>query len=117
VSGAPPRLKSALWVQALLRAREVSGNFGAVLHKGAEEAGAIFVVINHLDGTYDLLEPPPGPSVDEAGQRLFYKGSAMPAEWPTIRERLDRKRESDPDIWVVEVEDREGLAGLKLSSL
>jgi hypothetical protein len=116
VSATPPRLKSTFWVSAFLRRCEVAGKFGAVLHRGAEEAGAVFVVINHLDGTHHLLGPPPGPSINDEGERLFVNEFAAPVDWPTLREKIERHRKSDPDIWVVEVEDRTGLAGLKPSS-
>lgn len=112
----PPRLKSAIWVQALLRRCAVEGKFGAVLHKGAEEAGAIFVVINHLDGTYDFLGPPPGPATNPDGERVFFKELATATAWDQLRETIQRKQKFNSDIWVVEVEDRQGLAGLTLSS-
>jgi hypothetical protein len=105
-------LKSAIWVSALLRRCQGEGKFGAVLRKGAEEAGAVYVVINHLDGTYDLLVPPPGPSHDEEGTRLFEKFFAAPVSWDEVRARIDKQAGFDPDIWAVEIEDREGLAGL-----
>jgi hypothetical protein len=116
VSATPPRLKSAFWVSAFLRRCEVAGKFGAVLNKGAEEAGTVYVVINHLDGTHDLLGPPPGPSINDEGERLFAKEFTNPVDWLTLREKLERKRKIDPDIWVVEVEDRTGLADLTPSS-
>ena len=106
------RLKSAFWVQALLRRCEVEGKFGAVMKKGAEEAGAVFVCINHLDGTYDLLGPPPGPSIDGEGTRLFAKLTLVPEAWPEIDAKLKAQEKFDADIWVVEIEDKKGLAGL-----
>jgi hypothetical protein len=114
VSGAPPRLKSAIWVQALLRRSSVEGKFGAVLHKGAEEAGAVFVVINHLDGTYDFLGPPPGSSMNAEGERIFIREVDTATDWFQISEKIERKKKFDTDIWVVEIEDRDGLAGLTL---
>ncbi|MCX7349335.1 MAG: DUF1491 family protein, partial [Alphaproteobacteria bacterium] len=44
------RLKSAIWVSAFLRRCMVEGIFGAVVRKGSEEAGAVHVIVNHLDG-------------------------------------------------------------------
>jgi hypothetical protein len=117
VSGSPPRLKSAIWVQALLRRCSVEGKFGAVLHKGAEEAGAVFVVINHLDGTYDFLGPPPGSSTNADGEKIFIREVAAATDWLQISEKIDRKKKSDTDIWVVEIEDRVGLAGITLASI
>jgi hypothetical protein len=33
--------------------------------------------------------------------------------WFEAKEWLDRRKKSDSDIWIVEAEDRDGLAGLK----
>ncbi|MDE2383052.1 MAG: DUF1491 family protein [Alphaproteobacteria bacterium] len=110
-----PRLKSRLWVEALLRRCQIEGKFGAVLQKGAEEAGAVFVVVNHLDGGHDVLCPPPGPALNEEGERWFIKQFASPAPWPQVQEWLARQKKFDADFWVVEVEDRTGLAGLLLA--
>ncbi len=109
-----PRLKSRLWMEALLRRCQGEGKFGAVIKSGADEAGAVYVAINHLDNTYDLLEPPPGPSHDDDGQRIFAKSFAKPVPWADVQALFDRRRKSDSDIWLVEIEDRGGLANLKL---
>ena len=85
---------------------------GAVLHRGADEAGAVYVVINHLDGGYDVLIPPPGPAYDETGERRFEMFSPQPKPWMDISGYIARQRKSDSDIWVVEIDDRKGLAGL-----
>jgi hypothetical protein len=106
------RLKSDLWVQAFLRRTSVEGKFGAVLHAGHADAGAVTVVINHLNSTHTLLGPAPGPAYDDVGERRFIKLTEIPLLWPDVRERIEKLRRFDEDMWVVEVEDREGLAGL-----
>jgi hypothetical protein len=106
------RLKSEIWVSALLRRCSIEGKFGAVIHRGAAEAGIIFVCINHLDGTYDVLGPPPGPAFDEQGERRFQRESLIPMSWPDLSQWLLKRRKNDPDLWAVEIEDREGFAGL-----
>ena len=53
------RLKSGIWVAAYLRRCNVEGVFAAVRRRGAEEAGAIFIKINRLDGTAMLYGPAP----------------------------------------------------------
>ncbi len=108
------RLKSELWVQALLRRCSVEGKFGAVLHKGNAEAGAVMIVINHLNGTHTLLGPPPGPAYDDEGQRRFEKRTANSETWPNLIPLIERARRFDEDLWVVEIEDRDGLAGLNV---
>ena len=53
------RLKSAIWVAAYVRRCNVEGAFAAVRRRGAEEAGAIFIKLNRLDGTAELFAPAP----------------------------------------------------------
>ena len=108
------RLKSEIWVAALLRRCAAQGLFGAVINRGAEEAGAIYVYINHLDGTYDLLGPPPGSSHDGDGQRQFVKEFPEPVDWTIASTHVAKQRKFDPDIWAVEIEDRKGLAGIEI---
>ena len=107
------RLKSEIWVSALLRRWQAQGLFGAVIHKGAPEAGAVYVMINHLDGTFHFFGPAPGPAYDDEGERRFIEDIAFPARLEAIDALLARRRATDPDIWVVEIEDRHGTAGLK----
>jgi hypothetical protein len=106
------RLKSAIWVSAFLRRCMVEGIFGAVVRKGAEEAGAVYVIVSHLDGTCHLFGPPPGASHDEEGERLWDEEIAPPKGNADAMALLERRIRSDPDIWIVEVEDRSGTAGL-----
>ena len=106
------RLKTELWVQAFLRRCQGDGMFGAVLHRGHAEAGALMVVINHLNGTCSLLGPPPGPAYDDDGNRLFEKRTVIPLPWAEVDKKIQRARSFDDDLWVIEVEDKTGFAGL-----
>jgi len=107
-----PRLKSAIWVAALLRRAQAEGLYGAILHRGAEEAGAVHVLVNHLDGTCHLFGPAPGAAIDEEGERRFWLELPAPCEVGAANELIARRRRVDPDIWVVEIEDRKGTAGI-----
>ena len=91
----------------------VDGIFGALVRKGAEEAGAVHVIVNHLDGTCHLFGPAPGASHDETGERLWIEEVAPPGSPADAMAILERRIRSDPDIWIVEVEDRSGTAGLR----
>ena len=106
------RLKSAIWVSAFLRRCTVEGIYGAVLRKGAEEAGAVHVIVNHLDGTCHLFGPAPGESYDELGDRRWFAEVTPPGTLVDAMALLDRLLRFDPDLWIVEVEDRKGMAGL-----
>ena len=105
------RLKSAIWVAAYLRRCNGEGAFAAVRRRGAEEAGAIFIKLNRLDGTAELFGPAPQSAFEEAlpAERAFSRClGEQPAPEAKIEERLVRELRFDPDAWIVEVEDRSG---------
>lgn len=105
------RLKSALWVAAYLRRCQVEGIYAVVRRRGAEEAGAIFVRISRLDGTSELFGPAPqsvfdtAPAIDRAFSASFPE---QPVGDAVVEAYLARETKFDPDIWIVEVEDRAG---------
>ena len=105
------RLKSALWVAAYLRRCHIEGVFAVVRRRGAEEAGAVFVRISRLDGTSDLFGPAPQSAFDTPPgvERMFSASLAeQPAADAAVEAYLLREIKFDPDIWIVEVEDRAG---------
>ena len=105
------RLKSSIWTSAYLRRCQHEGAYALVRRRGAEEAGAIFIKINRLDGTADLYGPAPQAAFDEAqpAERAFSAPlKAQPAPEPDVEAYLAREIRFDPDVWIVETEDRAG---------
>ncbi len=105
------RLKSGIWVAAYIRRCHGEGAYAVVRRRGAEEAGALFIKINRLDGTADLYGPAPQSAFDEArpSERAFSPCfRAQPAGEAEVDAYLARQVKFDPDLWVVEVEDRAG---------
>jgi hypothetical protein len=105
------RLKSALWVAAYLRRCQVEGVYGVVRRRGAEEAGAVFVRIARLDGTSDLYGPAPQSAVETGlgADRSFTPSFAtQPVPDANVEAYLAREVKFDSDLWIVEVEDRDG---------
>jgi hypothetical protein len=105
------RLKSGLWVAAYIRRCNVEGLFAAVRRHGAEEAGAIFIKVNRLDGTADLYAPAPQSAFGEQrpSDRAFSAAlKTMPAAEPQVEAYLDSQIRFDPDLWIIESEDRAG---------
>jgi hypothetical protein len=106
------RLKSGIWVAAYVRRCHVEGAFAAVRRRGADEAGAVFIKISRLDSTATLYGPAPQAVFDSAQptERKFtiVLGREAPVSEADIEARLVREIRFDPDIWVVEVEDRAG---------
>lgn len=110
------RVTSDFFVSAYVRRRNDAGRFTAVVRRGAAEAGAIFVKVARLDGTADLYGPAPQSLVEPtdpavAGGRLFEPLLVAVPEAET-EERIARERRFDPDLWVVETEDRDGRSDL-----
>lgn len=114
------RLKSEIWVKAYLRRRASAGQFAAVVRHGDDDAGAIYIKINRLDGTLVLFGPAPGGLDDSGdGDRQWMRMHASDAITEADADNLlERARSFDGDLWVVEVEDRAGrhaFAGTELA--
>jgi hypothetical protein len=105
------RLKSGLWVAAYLRRCNIASAFAVVRRRGAEDAGAIFIRISRLDGSSDLFGPAPQSAFEEAGtiDRAFTSCfTAPPVADAEVEAYLAREMKFDPDVWIIEVEDRAG---------
>lgn len=102
------RLRSDLWVSALVRRAFAAGAGGAVVRSGDEAAGAIFVSVDRLDGTADLHGPAAqAESGDATGDRRF-ETLLRAVPHADVSARLERERRFDSDLWWVEVSDRDG---------
>ena len=113
----PMRLKSAIWVAAYLRRCQSEGVFGAVRRRGAEEAGAVFVKVALMNGEAMLYVPAPQSAYDDSRpvERVFVPSPPQPVEERQIEERLHKEIAFDPDVWIVETEDKLGRHFLDLA--
>jgi hypothetical protein len=105
------RLKSGVWVSAYVRRCFVEGVFAAIRRRGADEAGAIFIKVSRLDDTADVYGPAPQAAFgdDEPLDRAFSPGmKTMPASEADAEAYLARQIRFDPDLWIIETEDRAG---------
>lgn len=109
------RVTSKLWIDAYLRRISAEGNFSCIVKRGAESAGAIFVILNHLDGSFSLFGPAPQAVFleNESSERLFCTLMEQQAE-DLVLAKLEREKNFDPDLWIVENEDRLGRVFLEL---
>jgi hypothetical protein len=110
------RLRTDFWVSALVRRVETAGAFAAIARRGAAEAGAVFVVIDRRDALFDLYGPAPQSVFGEASpsDRLFSKLVEGRIE-SEVRARLESEVRFDPDLWVVDIEDRAGRCFVELA--
>ena len=110
------RVTSSLFVAALIRQAEIAGASAVVARHGAEEAGAIFVCVDRLDGTSDLYAPAPQSVFADTddGDRLFSKVKERVTD-AEIDAALAKEVRFDEDLWVVTIEDRDGRAFVTLA--
>jgi hypothetical protein len=103
------RIKSGIFVAAYIRRVQVEGSFAVLRHRGAEDAGAIFVKVDRLDGTAALYGPAPQSLITEDdGIRRFVRLTPEGATPLDAETKMQREFRFDPDLWVIESEDRQG---------
>ncbi|MGI3169551.1 DUF1491 family protein [Pseudooceanicola sp. C21-150M6] len=97
------RLTARIWIDAYLTRLRLQDIPAFVVAHGDDTAGAVLVKLSTLDGqaqafqrTFDLL----------SGERRWMPlAEGAEAEVDAV---IRRQREFDSDLWVVEVEDRQG---------
>jgi hypothetical protein len=99
-----PRLKAGIFVRALIRRAEVAGAAAFVVRKGAEEAGAVVLKISRLDGTCLVLSQ----ARRGEGELVWVKPLGDAANDEASSKYFEKQTRFDPDLWIVEIEDREG---------
>ncbi|MTH97282.1 DUF1491 family protein [Roseibium sp. RKSG952] len=109
------RVTSDFFVSALVRRVFQFGGFAAVSRRGAAEAGAIFVSVDRLDGTYDLYGPAPQAYFVETPDGRLFERVFSQSDRAAIESRLSSEARMDPDYWLVEVEARGGAIDLPLA--
>ena len=110
------RLKTSIWVAAYLRRCQGAGVFGAVRRRGADEGGAVFVKVALMNGTAQLYAPAPQSLYDDSRpiERFFVPVTPQPVAESDIEERLAKELRFDPDVWIIETEDKEGRHFLEI---
>lgn len=103
------RIATELQVMALIRRAGAGGAAAFVVRRGDAERGALYVKVATLDKRALLFGPEPA-SLDRSGP----EGAMSPHLDPAgVSEQeadayLARQVEYDPDLWIVEIEDRAG---------
>ena len=97
-------LSTDIWVSALIRRAELSGAFGMIIRKGDARAGAVLVkALNRPQGTAKLYAE----ATRLDGERVWMQPVPSDQE-PELDRYIERAARVDPDVWVVEIDDREG---------
>ncbi len=97
------RLTAEFWVQAYLTRLRLADIPVFITAKGDATAGAVLVKSNTLDGqarvfqrSFDLI----------TGARAWIVLSE--GNEPEVDAAIEKQKSFDPDLWVIEVEDRDG---------
>lgn len=89
----------------------------SVARRGAEQAGAVFLVVDRRDGSLDLYGPAPQ-SVFEADGPADRRFSLLAEGRPEgdIAARMEQEVRFDPDLWLIDIEDRDGRPFVDLAA-
>ncbi len=107
-----PRLTADFWVRAYLARLQQAGIPAYVTSRGDATAGAVLVKCATLDGAATVFQR----SFDlMSGARTWMPLADGPE--PEVDAMVARQRARDPDLWVIEIESREGVTLLDQDGL
>jgi hypothetical protein len=107
------RIPTELRAKALIRQCAASGVTAVVVRHGDDDAGMLYVKVRLLDGNARILGPAPAGLTAEGDlPRLVphLDGGGVPER--TADDYLTRQIGFDPDLWLIEIEDRHGASFL-----
>ena len=97
-------LSSDLWVSALIRRAEIGGASATVVRKGDQRAGTVIVKAYSTRSRQARLYTE---AFGADGERLWIQPVTSEFE-NELDAYIQRQIGYDPDIWIVEIEDRDG---------
>ncbi len=103
-----PRLKTEIRVSAHMRRAQGEGAFATVARKGDPDAGAVAVKIYLGAGAAKLFVQ----SRDLNGASIWREPFEDDCDEQQIDAWLKKETRIDPDLWIIEIEDRKGRAFL-----
>jgi len=99
------RIATELWVMAHLRQCIARGIIATVVKRGDDWGGAVVIKLNLIGPGFKVLTQ----TRDIDGNTAWMQakdGALMPER--DADEYIARQTQRDPDLWVIEIEDREG---------
>lgn len=97
------RLTTEIWVAAYLTRCRLATIPAFIVQKGDGTAGAVLVKLNTLDGQATCFQRSFDMMTGERRWIMLAEGDE-----PTVDASIAKQRGFDPDIWVIEIEDRGG---------
>lgn len=99
-------LKTEIWAQALIRTAQTGGAFATVTRRGDRDGGAVLIKVATLDRRARVYSPARNPE----GERVWIdlSSGALGDGEGDVDAYICRRSDDDPDLWVIEIEDRNG---------
>ena len=95
------RLQSSILVSALLRRADAEGGFAAVLARGDSNAGSVLVILAEKGRRLRIMER----AMQGDGRYIWQDvGAQALANTEETEKFLARRRNFDPDIWLIELD-------------
>lgn len=98
-----PRLAAGIWVAAYLARLGLANIPAYVTARGDDTAGAVLVKCAHLDGSAALYGREWDFDTDTRPWQVLAQGPER-----DVDQAIARQRGFDPDLWVIEIESRDG---------
>ena len=99
-----PRLKTDLWIRSQIRLCDIRSIPAVVARRGDGDAGQVLIKRNRTDGTSEVFAR--AKSIDSVSGWRCVTGS-VPVGEDAARAVIEREVGFDPDLWVLEIEDRD----------
>jgi hypothetical protein len=95
------RLKTGLWIRALIRRCDLAAVAVAVAARGDADSGAVLLKFNDRETGCSVLAQARGPDGELVWMRATGPAPVAEADADSY---IARQRRRDPDLWVVEIE-------------
>jgi hypothetical protein len=99
-----PRLKAGIRAKAILRQTTLAGGMGMMLRRGDEDSGGILLVVRDRAGGLCAFAEARATDGELAWMRTT---GADPIDQAALDSYLERQLRRDPDLWVLELENKE----------
>ncbi|MEM6678048.1 MAG: DUF1491 family protein [Pseudomonadota bacterium] len=97
------RLATDLWIAAYRARLDAAGIYCHVIARGDATAGAVLVKLATMDGRASLWARAYGTNF-----KLVWEQTAPTGPESEVDAEISRRRRDDRDLWVLEIEDRQG---------
>ena len=98
-------LTTGLWVSAQVRLCDIAFIPATVVRRGDPDVGTVLIKLNRFEEGVTVFAQ--ASTLD--GEPAWSRGSGpQPVTEPVADAYIKRQVERDPDVWVIEIEDRKG---------